>query len=108
MHDVPHRQVQTIAQSCPTGAVDCNAGEISAGSLTIILPFAMQHHTDVVEIYDGDLECTYNSGYTGPPTYAECLAAGYPALLANITAGNIFSTGAATGGARISGSGRVN
>jgi hypothetical protein len=78
------REMQTYSQSCPTNAplTDC-VNLTTTGSLTEIFPVVSQYaNLNSLELYLGDILCTYDSGYqalAGTPTYADCQNAGYPA-----------------------------
>lgn len=82
------REMQTLKQSCPTGAPPshCAAESVTTGSLTNIFPIVSQYaNLNSLELYTGDILCTYYSGYNPPansPTYTDCQNAGYRAAFA--------------------------
>lgn len=87
----PYAELQTTTQTCPTLAIDCPSNTVTTGSLSVLAPFAAARTLNgtsipAYEIYFGDWLCTYDPAYIGPPTYAECQAAGYPAAFAALNA----------------------
>jgi hypothetical protein len=56
-------ELQTIYQSCAPGAT-CTTEEQQTGSLTDLLPFAVQQHATILEIYYQDWLTAYDPDYT--------------------------------------------
>jgi hypothetical protein len=82
------REMQTLKQSCPTGTphTRCASESLTTGSLTDIFPIVRQYaNLNSLELYTGDVLCTYYPGYNPPqgtPTYTDCQNASYRAAFA--------------------------
>jgi hypothetical protein len=69
--DVP-LELQTIAQSSPQG-------ESPVGSLVKLLPFAVQNHATILEIYSNDWLLAFDPNYPGYNTYGAAYASAFKA-----------------------------
>jgi hypothetical protein len=86
---VPFIQYQSVSVSTPLG------GSPLMGSLNQVLPFATQHCTSVIELYDGDLACIYSGTGTG----CSAVQASYQSAVQNAAMGQPSGATSLTGNA---------
>jgi hypothetical protein len=79
LHGQVPLELQTISTSDPTGTVAGNR----AGSLSTLVPFAIERHARILELYVQDWLCTFDTTWSN---YGDCTTAGYAATFASAAA----------------------